>query len=287
MLSSSPATDVYKPQVSRLSDLGLDRTTISSVLRGVVAQRLVRRLCADCVQPIAGPLTENEQRLSAQFGVIPTLRAVGCAKCNQSGYRGRLPIVEVAIVSSTIVEQIAVGTTAAQLQRSAIAQGMRPLREVALEHVTRGETTLAEVERVLGEVADDAPAQPAAPTVLFVDDDLMLRHLAATILESGGYRVRQARDGAEALAILDSGEDISLVITDLQMPVMDGAELIHRLRGSLRTAMLPVIVLTGTDEHDTEVRLMEAGADDYIRKPIDPPRFTARVKAALRRAGVS
>lgn len=51
--------------------------------------------------------------------------------------------------------------------------------------------------------------------------------------------------------------------------------------------MLPVIVLTGTDEHDTEVKLMEAGADDYIRKPIDPPRVIARVQGALRRAGVS
>jgi DNA-binding response OmpR family regulator len=51
--------------------------------------------------------------------------------------------------------------------------------------------------------------------------------------------------------------------------------------------MLPAILLTGTDEHDTEVRLMDAGTDDYIRKPIDPPRFIARVKGALRRAGVS
>ena len=89
------------------------------------------------------------------------------------------------------------------------------------------------------------------------------------------------------VAIIDSGDDIALVVTDLQMPVMDGNELIRRLRSSLRTATLPVVVLTGTDQHDAEVRLMDAGADDYIRKPIDPPRFLARVKAALRRAGVS
>ena len=274
--------------VSRLSDLGLDRTTISSVLRGAVAQRLVRRVCPDCIEAIANPLTDNEQRLATQFNLVPTRRAVGCAKCNHSGYRGRLPVVEVAVVSSSIVEQIAAGATATQLQRSAVVQGMRPLRDVALEHVKKGDTTLEEVERVLGEVGDDSSAAPAAPpAILFVDDDPMLRHLASTILESGGYRVRQARDGAEALGIIDSGDDIALVITDLQMPVMDGAELVRRLRGSLRTTMLPVIVLTGTDEHDTEVKLMEAGADDYIRKPIDPPRFIARVKGALRRAGVS
>ena len=274
--------------VSRLSDLGLDRATISSVLRGAVAQRLVRRVCPECVHPIIGELTEDEQRLASQFGVVPTMRAIGCERCNNTGYRGRLPLIEVALVSSGMVDQISAGATAAQLQRTAIAQGMRPLRDVALEHVRNGATTLEEVERVLGEVGDDsAPTAPTTPAVLFVDDDAMLRHLATTILETNGYRVRQARDGAEALAIIESGDDISLVITDLQMPGIDGSELVNRLRGNRQTAMMPVIVLTGSDQQDAEVRLMDAGADDYIRKPIDPPRFLARVKGALRRAGVS
>ncbi|MES2178319.1 MAG: ATPase, T2SS/T4P/T4SS family [Gemmatimonadota bacterium] len=274
--------------VSRLTDLGLDRTTIASVLRGALAQRLVRRVCPDCAQRISGDYTENESRLGAQFGVMPTVRAHGCNKCNNSGYRGRIPIVEVAICSPSIGDQITAGTSALQLQRLAIAQGMRPLREVALDNVKRGDTTLEEIERVLGEVADDAPAAPALPpAIVFADDDPMLRHLATTILESGGYRVRQARDGAEALDLINTGEDIALVITDLRMPGMDGDEVVRKLRRNVATAMLPVIVLTGADELDTEVRLMDAGADDYIRKPIDPPRFLARVKAALRRAGVS
>ena len=274
--------------VSRLSDLGLDRTTIASVLRGAVAQRLVRRVCPDCVAPIAGALNEKEERLAAQFGEQPTHRAVGCAKCNHTGYRGRIPLVEVATVSATMAEHISGGATAMQLQRTAISQGMRPLREVALDHVRKGETTLEEIERVLGEVADDGPTgPPPPPSILFADDDPMLRHLATAILESGGYRVRQARDGAEALSIINSGEDIALVITDLRMPGMGGDGLVTQLRGRVQTATLPVIILTGSDEHDTEVQLMDAGADDYIRKPIDPPRFLARVKAALRRAGVS
>ena len=207
---------------------------------------------------------------------------------SHTGYRGRIPLVEVASVSATMAEHISGGATAMQLQRTAISQGMRPLREVALDHVRKGETTLEEIERVLGEVADDGPTgPPPPPSILFADDDPMLRHLATAILESGGYRVRQARDGAEALSIIDSGEDIALVITDLRMPGMGGDGLVTQLRGRVQTATLPVIILTGSDEHDTEVQLMDAGADDYIRKPIDPPRFLARVKAALRRAGVS
>jgi len=274
--------------VSRLSDLGLDRATIASVLRGAVAQRLVRRLCVDCVSAIAGLLTEAEERLAGQFGVQPAFRAAGCARCNHTGYRGRIPVVEVAVMSSAMLEQISTGASAIQLQRMAITQGMRALRDVALDLVRKGETSLEEVERVLGEAIDDSAVvalQP--PRVLLADDDPMVRHLATSILESGGYRVRQARDGVEALAIIDAGEDVSLVVTDLRMPGLGGDGLVQQLRSRVQTAMLPIIVLTGSDEYDTEVKLMDAGADDYIRKPIDPPRFLARVKAALRRAGVS
>ena len=277
--------------VSRLSDLGLDRPAIAAVLRGSLAQRLIRRLCPDCAQPITTPLTPAEHRLTAQFGVQPKARATGCAKCGNTGYRGRLPLDEVAVITPSLGEQIAAGATALQLQRAAIAQGMRSLRDGAVERVRNGDTTLEEVERVLGEVADEVVAAggttPASPTILIADDDAMLRYLATSILEAGGYRVLQAKDGAEALAAIASGQDVSLLVTDLQMPGMSGEELVQQLRGGINGSLLPVIVLTGTDEYETEARLMDAGADDYIRKPIDPPRFLARVKAALRRAGVS
>jgi CheY-like chemotaxis protein len=279
-------------------DLGLERSAIAAVLRGSLAQRLIRRLCADCAIPVTTPLTAAEQRLAAQFGVQPKFRAAGCATCGNSGYRGRLPLDEVAVITPSLGEQIASGGTALQLQRAAIAQGMRSLRDGAVERVRDGETTLEEMERVLGEAADEAaaaveapPSSPTSPTspptVLLTDDDAMLRYLAASILESGGYRVLQAKDGAEALELLAAGPDVSLLVTDLQMPGMSGEELVKRLRARSDTSLLPVIVLTGTDEYETEARLMDAGADDYIRKPIDPPRFLARVKAALRRAGVS
>jgi CheY-like chemotaxis protein len=275
--------------VSRLVDLGLDRTTVTAVLRGSLAQRLVRKLCTECKEFIFTGYTEDEERLATQFGLYQTMRAVGCASCNNTGYRGRLPITEVAIVTPSMGEHIAVGATAPQLQRMAVAQGMRPMREVALERVRMQETTLEEVERVLGEVAEEAAtvSTSAQPVILLIDDDAMLRHLASAILEMGGYRVIAMPDGETALHVIEGGEDVALVVTDLRMPGMDGEAVLKVLRGRVGTALMPVIVLTGSDEHDTEVRLMDAGADDYIRKPIDPPRFLSRIKAALRRAGVS
>jgi DNA-binding response OmpR family regulator len=88
-----------------------------------------------------------------------------------------------------------------------------------------------------------------------------------------------------ALERLATGAPPSLVVLDLEMPRLDGREVLRRLRADVRTAGLPVIVLTGAEGGTAEVELMEAGADDYIRKPMDPPRFVARVRAALRRAG--
>src|SRR5487761_2724397 len=90
--------------VTRLADLGLDRQTIATCLRGCLAQRLVRRVCPDCAQPLLGSLTEEEERLSAQFGVLPLSRAAGCKRCGNTGYRGRLPLIEVAIVAPSIAD---------------------------------------------------------------------------------------------------------------------------------------------------------------------------------------
>jgi DNA-binding response OmpR family regulator len=164
--------------------------------------------------------------------------------------------------------------------------GMRPMREVALERVKAGDTTAEEVERVLGGGAVvDVAATPAAPHILVVDDDNVNRVMAKAVLEKQGFRVTEAVDGVEALEKLERAGDVQVMVLDLDMPRLGGAEVLQRVRPSKATAGLPVIVLTGSESGDTEVEIMERGADDYVRKPIDGPRLVARVKAALRRAG--
>lgn len=124
-----------------------------------------------------------------------------------------------------------------------------------------------------------------APPILIVDDDGASRTVARALLEGENHRVLEARDGVEAMELLRSGQAFSLVVLDLEMPRMGGREVLREIRGSIATVGLPVIVLTGTTDPDADLTLMEEGADDYIRKPFDPRRFTIRVKAALRRAG--
>ena len=271
--------------VARFTDLGLDRVKLASTLRGSVAQRLMRRVCPSCAVPTDGALAPEEAKLLARYGVTPKVRAVGCAKCAQTGYRGRIPVVEVLIGSAAIEGLISSGVPAADLQRAAVAGGMRTLREVALERVSSGETTLQEVERVLGGATEDEPATAAPSRVLLVDDDAVNRALARGVLQKNGYEVTEAADGLAALDVLAADPGYALMVLDLDMPRMGGLEALGRVRSSVHTAALPVIVLTGSTSEDSEVVVMDQGADDYVRKPIDPARFVARVKATLRRAG--
>jgi two-component system OmpR family response regulator len=72
------------------------------------------------------------------------------------------------------------------------------------------------------------------------------------------------------------------MVLDLDMPMLGGREVLRAVRAS--SSGLPIIVLTGSIDADADIEMMEEGADDYIRKPIDPPRFVTRIRAALRRA---
>jgi DNA-binding response OmpR family regulator len=102
-----------------------------------------------------------------------------------------------------------------------------------------------------------------------------------------GYDVVEAGGGPEAQRLLTSGEhDFSMVITDLYMPEIDGKDFLRSIRQSLSTQTLPVVVLTSSEDPRDEFELLEAGADDFLLKPIVVDRLEARVRAVLRRSGV-
>jgi type II secretory ATPase GspE/PulE/Tfp pilus assembly ATPase PilB-like protein/ActR/RegA family two-component response regulator len=273
--------------VARFTDLGIDRGKVATTLRGAVAQRLARRACPECVQRVVGPPSAEEMSLAARYGVQPVVRAVGCSRCSKTGYRGRLPLLEVLVNNPAVEGLITQGGPASQIQKAAISGGMRPLRDVAAERVKGGDTTLQEIERVLGELggSEELTAAASTPHLLLVDDDPVARGIARAVLEKNGFRVSEVEDGASALERLDANPDFALMVLDIEMPRMTGREVLARVRQSVHTAGLPVLVLTGSVADEIEAQLMDEGADDYIRKPLEPARFLARVKAALRRAG--
>ncbi|MBI4538388.1 MAG: Flp pilus assembly complex ATPase component TadA [Gemmatimonadetes bacterium] len=152
--------------VQRLVDMGLDHADIASTLRGVIAQRLARRLCPECAVPVRDPtqLRPRELRLRELYGVEPACALAGCRRCRGIGYQGRLPVAEVLPVTAELAEMIGRGAPEVELRRAAVASGMRAMGEVAFERVRNGETTLEEVERVLG--SDLIARASPAPAVL-------------------------------------------------------------------------------------------------------------------------
>jgi two-component system, chemotaxis family, sensor kinase CheA len=110
------------------------------------------------------------------------------------------------------------------------------------------------------------PAEPAPqPSVMVVDDALMVRELQRSILERGGYAVRTASDGAEALGML-AELPADLVVTDVEMPNLDGLHLIQSIRRHPRLANIPVLIVSSHGSDEDHQRGLDAGADAYIVK---------------------
>ena len=272
--------------VARLADLGLQFGAIAQTLRGAIAQRLLRRVCPTCAETVRGQLTADERRLTDRHGMEPIVRAVGCPECGFTGYRGRLPVNEVLVVSPRIQQAIEQRKGWATMSRIAEQGGMRNMHSVGLEWVQQGRTTLVEVERVLGQTLDEEAEEKekGPPRILLVDDDEDARLLMRTLLERDGYVVLEVDDGHKAIDLLKKDQEFNLVILDLAMPGLDGRAVLQQVRGSVETAALPVLIRTGTGSDEIEAELLEAGADDYVEKSVDADRFMARVHAVLRRA---
>ena len=115
--------------------------------------------------------------------------------------------------------------------------------------------------------------------VLVIDDESGMRKVVRDALERAGHQVETASDG---VAALDSFEEqtFDLVVTDLSMPAMSGLELVRRIR---EKSVVPILVLTVRQEEREKVRLLDAGADDYVTKPFGVAELVARARALLRR----
>jgi two-component system OmpR family response regulator len=116
--------------------------------------------------------------------------------------------------------------------------------------------------------------------LLIVEDETSIREPLARYLETSGYRVKEARNAAEARSML-AAHTFDLVIADIMMPGEDGLSLCRHVRESSTT---PVILLTARSEEVDRILGLEIGADDYVVKPFSPRELLARIKAVMRRA---
>jgi type II secretory ATPase GspE/PulE/Tfp pilus assembly ATPase PilB-like protein len=138
--------------VTRLLDLGIQHFLITSTIIGILAQRLVRENCSHCLEEYTP--TQDEAALlrmdPARLKDYKFKRGRGCLHCRQTGYSGRVGIYEVMPLTDKVRALITRGASSADLFKAAREEGMRTLREAAIEKVFRGITTTTEMARVTG-----------------------------------------------------------------------------------------------------------------------------------------
>jgi two-component system KDP operon response regulator KdpE len=120
---------------------------------------------------------------------------------------------------------------------------------------------------------------PAAPRILVVDDDPNILEMISMHLLNAGYQVMTARDGDQALAIIEN-EKPDLVLLDILMPSVDGLEVCEQVR---EYSLVPIIIISAVGHEDQKVKALDLGADDYLTKPFGVQELMARVRVALRR----
>jgi type II secretory ATPase GspE/PulE/Tfp pilus assembly ATPase PilB-like protein/CheY-like chemotaxis protein len=145
--------------VTRLVDMGMESYKIAPALRGIVAQRLMRRLCKKCRVQATEPVSERLRRFIPPG--ITLYQGVGCSDCSMTGYRGRFSIVEVLTMNPDLERRIADGASAEKIAEAARKAGMRSLWGSGLRHVLAGESTLEELLRVTDVPREEEPGEPA------------------------------------------------------------------------------------------------------------------------------
>lgn len=135
------------------------------------------------------------------------------------------------------------------------------------------------------DVSDSADMVSRA-TILVVDDNDMNRDMLMRRLNKENYKVILAADGRRALEELQS-KNIDLVLLDIMMPIMDGYEVLERIKADKDMMLIPIIMITAVDDMESTIKCIELGAEDYLPKPFNPVLLRARIGASLEKKRLS
>ncbi len=120
-----------------------------------------------------------------------------------------------------------------------------------------------------------------ATSILAVDDSPSMRQMVSFTLKSAGYEVLMANDGVEGLKLAEDSPEVNLVLTDVNMPHMDGITLVKRLRELQDYKYKPILILTTESSHEKKMMGKQAGATGWIVKPFDPEQLLKTLKRVL------
>lgn len=288
--------------IFRLERLGATRSVMADTILGVVAQRLMKKLCDHC-KKVEAPTSEEMKMISSFTEKIPDKVAnpVGCARCHQTGYYGREGIYEIITFDTEVSKMIRSNKPISEIRDYVRKQGNYLISHHAIEKMKQLTFSPKDIyEKVLVEepflesekekiqepiIQDRGLKDPAvslvkkSPHILLVEDSKDNRDLISLYLTKAGYQMTEVGDGVEALLKLGT-EAFDLVISDIDMPNLDGFKLIEML--NQKGINTPVLFITANTEEAAEVRGFQLGAVDFIKKPIKKEILIMRVQKALR-----
>lgn len=296
--------------ITRLLDLEIAPYMIATSIAGVLAQRLARRVCESCAQPISEDQRWLYEADIERWDLDPSALRVGfgCKKCHDTGYRGRVGIYSLLDVTPDLAEAISNNASGREIERVARQDGYQSLTESALRLAREGITTLEEVRPYLGTAKSSSPSitvHPSTPEkssepvekvvkepkksrssgiekarILLIDDDDDIRSVLSMMLEREMYEVIEAYNGEDGLQkVYENLPD--LVVADLMMPKMDGREFLLKMKKSDKTESIPVVMLTAANTEDNEVDLIDLGANDFVSKSASSKVLLSRIRRAM------
>jgi type IV pilus assembly protein PilB len=287
--------------LSRLCDLGLPAYLVASSILGVVAQRLVRRICPDC--------REKERPDPARLAALglPAVdvlyRGAGCRACNFSGYRGRMAVYEILVMDPEVRHMLAQKMDEGAMDELMRSKGIPRMFDDGWEKAREGLTTLDEVLGKVPRPADmlesaaSAPlfpdlagaipgggtdASPGSPGILLVHSDPGGYRLLAEGLRAAGHSCDIVPNGEEALRLL-AGTRYSLVAMDSVLPGMGALGVLEEMRRRLATSRIPVILLGALPTPATRREAEKLGVVEVLEGELDAAVLCAAAGRALSR----
>jgi type IV pilus assembly protein PilB len=290
--------------IPRLLNLGVPPSILADSLAAVAAQRLCRTLCHACKVPVTEPLTPEEKVFVDVTRNVPGHRPVGCKLCDYTGYRGRLPIVDIIEMNKRLRDAVAQGESRLTELEKFRDGGLKSLAASGSLRVISGDTTVREVMDAVGpsfwpELAEHYGSHGATGEfeimpnqiiagqgVLLMSTDSGLAKELEPVMQEEGLRVLIATTAEQAHELLTRDEDIAFIIGDVpdDASLDEATELLRNNRLHISWARLPSIVLLPARMKKYETTVRESGVmAAFMHKPAAASAILAHIRRAQAR----
>ncbi len=274
-----------------------DKLKVISKINGILILIPLKKQCGSCSKPTSIPSTSKERFPTMLASSIPSsyLFSRGCEKCGYSSYSNHTFLESFVRINNDIPKNSLLAVNPEEIFNTFRKVGCKVLFESGLDKIKLGITSIEEVIRVTPplnsafekllsgpSITESISKEKGKGTILIVEDDDDQREILRMVFNKEGYEVLVATNGSEAFNILTQNQ-ISIIVSDIMMPVMNGLELVQKIKNDPNLSKTPVLMLTASSNPDHEVKLLEQGADDYCAKNVKKKVLITRVEKLLRK----